>query len=276
MRALDNPVGRLQVREVLRARWFAGAVVLAALLVGFFGLVAARESLVVGFTGFGRVMSGVVLASLVFQPLLAVFSTTQAVPGARQQGALEWYLSHPVSPARCFWGLYLPRVAAVGLPALVAVAVLQGLAAALGAPVGAGLLGQFLALLLGQTLCFSALGMGIGVIARSPEQALMGGLSLWAASAALVDFVLLGLLLRWDVPPQAVFLLAVLNPMQSGRVALLAGLDPGLGTLGPVGTWAATTLGPAATIAFGLLWPVAVGAAALAVSRWAFLRSDAI
>ncbi|MCK6528411.1 ABC transporter permease subunit [Myxococcota bacterium] len=271
---MSAAVLRIEARGVARARWFTAAWVLAAALVGFFVVVGSRESAVVGFTGLGRVMGGVVQASLLFLPLLALLSTTQAASAARQQGVLEWYLAHPLSRARVFWGLFLPRLGAVLLPVAGSVAVLAAVAWGLGQPVGVALLGEFLLLLLGQGFCFAALGMAVGVTARAPEQALLLGLSLWAACAALVDFVLLGLLLRWDLPPQAVFGIAVANPIQAGRVGMLAGLDPQLGVLGPVGTWATITLGAPATVAYGLAWPFAVGGAALLGARRRFLKGD--
>lgn len=41
-----------------------------------------------------------------------------------------------------------------------------------------------------------------------------------------------------------------------------------------VGTWVATTLGPGGTLAYGLLWPVAVAAVALGAARARFRRGD--
>lgn len=267
-------IARLEIASVLRARWFYAALALSAGLVGFFVLVAARESALIGFTGFGRVIGGVVQASLLFVPLLALFSTAQSVTGAAQDGVLEWYLSYPNSRARCFWALLLPRAGAVLLP-LGAAVLLLGLAAALfGEPVPAPLLLTFLALLGGQAFCFAGLGVAVSALSRSPEQALLRALVLWMASAALVDFVVLGLLLRWDLPPYAVFLLAGLNPVQAGRLGMLARVDPELGVLGPVGTWMTTTLGPTLTQVYGLGWPVLVGAVATVVGLVAFLRRD--
>lgn len=269
-------VARMETRGVLRARWFAAAIALAVGLVGFFVLVATRESAVLGFTGFGRVMGGVVQASLLFLPLLALFSTAQAVTGAQQQGILEWYLSYPNGRERVFWSLFTPRLAAVAGPAVVAVLLLGLAAALLGQPVSWGLLGAFAAMLAGQGFCFSALGMWVSAAARTPEQALLRALLLWIATAALVDFVVLGLLLRWDLPPYAVFALAGVNPVQAGRVGLLAVVDPQMGVLGPVGTWATTTLGGALTGFYGLAWPPVLGVIALLLARRAFANRDIV
>lgn len=267
-------IARIELHGVLRARWFTAAVVLAAALVGFFLLVATRESAVIGFTGFGRVMGGVVQASLMFVPLLALTSTTQAVTAARQGGVLEWYLSYPNGRERCFWAIFLPRLSAVVLPVAGAVVALGVVAAALGQAVPVGLLASFLALLIGQATCFSALGMWVSTAARTTEQALLRGLVLWMAAVALVDFVVLGLMLRWDLPPVLVFALAGVNPVQAARVGILATVDPQLGVLGPVGTWAVTTLGTGVTIAWGLGWPFVIGGVALLAARRRFRLAD--
>lgn len=269
-----NAVLRLESRAVLRQRWFAAALTLAVGLVGFFVLVAARESAVLGFTGYGRVLGGVVQASLLFLPLLAVLTTAQAVTGAHETGLLEWYLGYPNGRARCFWALFLPRAAAVTLPVVLAVVALGAVAAIAGRPVAIGVLSVFAAALFGQGLCFAALGMLASASSRTPEQALLRALLVWMAFALLVDFVLLGLLLRWRLPASTVFLLAGLNPLQGARVATLTVLDPEMGVLGPVGTWATATLGAPATIAWGLGWPLVCAKLALAAAWWGFWKRD--
>ena len=273
---MTGSVFALERASVLRARWVVGAVVLALGIVGLFVGVASRESAVSGFTGYGRVLGGVVQGALVFLPLLGVFSTAQAVAAARQQGVLEWYLSHPLSRERCFSALFWPRTLAVMLPMLAAVLGLGLTAAVTGQPVPLPMLASFAVLLVGQGFCFSALGMWVGVGARTAEQALLRGLSLWVAAAALVDFVLIGVLLRWQLPPYLVFLVASLNPMQAGRVGMLAVLDPELSVLGPVGLWAVTTLGPTWTAAWGLGWPLVLGMFAWWAARRSFVGGDVL
>jgi ABC-2 type transport system permease protein len=271
-----NALLRLEGAATLRARWFAVALALCGGLVGFFVLLATRESAIVGFTGFGRVITGVVLASLLFVPLVSVFSTAQAVTQARQQGVLEFYLSYPLSRDAAFWGLFTPRAAAVTTPVVLSLLLVAGVAALMGQPLPFALMVRFTLLVAGQAFCFAAIGMMISVIARTAEQALLGAMSLWMATAALIDFALIGVLLRFDLDPHVVFALAGLNPVQAGRIGILAGSDPELGVLGPVGTWIATTLGPSATFAYAALWPVLLGGIALLAARAVFLRRDVL
>lgn len=272
--AVIPAVARLEVASALRARWFLAALLLSAGLVAFFVVVAQRESALVGFTGYGRVLTGVVQASLTFLPLLALFSTAQAVTGASQSGALEWYLSYPNSRSRCFWAIFLPRLAAVTLPVAAATLLLGLLGALMGQGLSAGVLAGFLVLLVGQSFCFSGLGVAISALSATPESALLRALGVWISAAALVDFLVLGVLLRWQLPAWAVFALAGLNPVQAGRLGMLARTDPELGVLGPVGTWMSTTLGPPLTQLYGFGWPVLVGLIAVLVGHRAFSQRD--
>lgn len=271
-----NALFSLELRAVRRARWFAVSLLVSCLLVGFFLVVAARESAVLGFTGFGKVLGGVVQVSLLLLPLVALASTAQAVTAARQAGVLEWYLSQPVSRDTCFRALFLPRLGALVVPVALTLGVLGLAAFAMGQPVSLSLLGVFLAVLVGQVLAFGAMGMWISTRSRAPEHALLAAVGVWMATAVLVDFVLLGVMLQWDLAPWLVFLLAGLNPMQDGRVAVLAAVDPQMGALGPVGTWAVGELGAAGTLAVTLSWPYVLALAFGLLARREFLRRDAL
>jgi hypothetical protein len=49
-----------------------------------------------------------------------------------------------------------------------------------------------------------------------------------------------------------------------------------MGSLGPVGTWATVHLGSAVTIAWGLGWPIVLGALGALSARAAFVRRDVL
>lgn len=269
-----NAIIRLESSGVLRARWFGVSFAVALGLAAFFIAMASRESAVLAFTGFGRVVTGTALAALVFVPLLSVFSTAQAVPQARQLGVLEWYMSHPTSRAALFWGIFAPRLGAILGPVLAMVGLVAAAAAAISQPLPWDLALRLLLLLSTQAFCFAALGMWISVRARAPENALLRGLVLWMATIALYDFALIGVMLRFKLLPEAVFALAAVNPVQAGRLGILAGADPDFSLLGPVGTWLALNLGSGGTLAYALAWPTLLGVGALVAARASFVRRD--
>ena len=269
-----TPLARLELGVVLRARWLAVTTALAALGVVFFLALATRESTILQFTGFGRVVQGVGTAALLVLPLLAVLVTAQSVTAARSHGALEWILSHPVSRATCFRALLLPRLLAVLTPVLVAVVVLAAAGAIAREPIAPMLLLRFVALLTGQAICFTALGFLVSIHASSSEQALLRALLVWFVGVALLDFALIGLLVRFQIPPGVIFWMSALNPVQAGRLGLLGGDDPQLGVLGPVGTYIATTLGPDGTLFYALGWPLVVAVLAVLAGWRRFSRGD--
>ena len=78
-----TPILRLEIAQVMRARWLVGTLLAAALVVAFFVALATRESAILAFTGYTRVVTGVGTAALLGLPLLALFATTQAVTAAR-------------------------------------------------------------------------------------------------------------------------------------------------------------------------------------------------
>jgi ABC-type transport system involved in multi-copper enzyme maturation permease subunit len=187
---------------------------------------------------------------------------------------LEWYLSHPVSRDGVFAALLLPRLVAVAGPAVAAVIGLEVAALAFGEPIAPALVLRLTAILVGQALCFAALGTWVSVGAPSVEQALVRAVAVWLGCAMVLDFALVGAMLRWNLPPHVVFAISALDPIQAGRLGLLSGADAELGVLGPVGTWLATTLGPVGTLGYAIGWPLVVTAIALLRARRSFVRRD--
>lgn len=267
---------RLEGAAVLRTRLVWVAAVSACALVALFVAFATRESSILAFTGFTRVVTGVGLAGLLLVPGLALFSTVQVVTSARQSGLLEWYLSHPVSRETCFTAMLAPRFAAVAGPLTLAVVGLELAAVAFGQPIPPLLLLRLLVILLGQAACFSAVGAFLSVTAPSSEQALVRGILVFAACTVLLDFGLVGAMLRWRLEPHLVLALSAFNPIQAGRLGVLAGADQELGVLGPVGTFVTTSIGPVAASTYALAWPVVVAAITWWAARRAFQRRDVL
>jgi ABC-2 type transport system permease protein len=238
----------------------------------FFGM---RESGVLGFTGMGRVMFSLCHALAFFLPLLALGVTGQAIGRAREDGSLELWMSLPIRR-----GAYLAAVTGVRALALIAplLAMLAALALlgrfAFAQPVPWHFLARSAAVSASLLFAFAALGVLISTVARSPTRALTYWVLAWLACVALLDFGLIALLLRTPLPPQLVFFLAALNPVESARLALLSSAQPDLTTLGPVGFYLSTQLGSDALFALGVAWPLSFGALAFAGAWRSFARDD--
>ncbi|MFI5217054.1 MAG: ABC transporter permease [Candidatus Limnocylindria bacterium] len=270
-------VARLDLGEVLRSRWLVLCLLLYALLGGVFVLVGLRESNVLGFTGVGRVLFSLCHALVLFLPLLALLASVQAVNRARDDGSLELFLSHPIGRGAYLAGVALVRFTALALP-LAAVMLALALEAAWvhGQAIPWAFFGRALGVCTALLAGYVGVGLATSVLVRNQARAMTFVFGLWIASAALLDFAGIALLLQWRVPAPLVFVLAAVNPVQAARMALLSAAEPTLATLGPVGFYLANHVGAEGLFALGVLWPAAVGLGGWLLAWLAFRRGDAV
>lgn len=268
---------RLDLAEVRRSRWlmFCGAAYLVLAVV--FVLVGLRESTVVGFTGVGRVLLSLCHALLLVLPLLALTAFGPVVGRARDDGTLELLFSQPLRRSAWFIGVSLSRYAVLVVP-LVVLVVGLGFYGQLAhdQAVPWGFVARALAISAALLAAFSGIGMYISTAVRNPARVTTYVILAWAIGVALLDFGLIGLMLRWRLEPHAVFTLAALNPVQDARMALLSDLEPDLATLGPVGFYLANRIGRSALFLLGIGWPAFVGLATWTAAFVRFRRSDLV
>ena len=268
---------RLDLGEVLRSRWPAFTGGAYALLAAIFVNAGLRESTTMGFTGLGRVLLALSHALVLVLPLLALMATGQVISRARDDGTLELLFSHPLTRVGYFTGVTLVRLAALALPLVLLLLVLPAAGRLLfGLAVPWAFALRTVAVGTSLLVAFCGIGMALSASVRNGAKVVVLLLLVWALAVALLDFGLVAFLLRARVAPRAVLLLAALNPVQSARLALLAGADPDLSTLGPVGFWAATHLGAGRMLALGVLWPLVVGALAWTAGLRRFCRGDLV
>ena len=240
-------------------------------------LVGLRESSVLGFTGMGRVLFSLTHALLLVLPLFGLAFTGQLIGRARADGTLELLLSQPLRPTRYLVSIALSRCLALIVPLASALLVLGALGGAVtGQSVPWSLLLRCIALCSVLLWASCALGIAISAHVQSAARALAYLVVAWALGVALLDFGLIGMLLSWRVEPRVVFALALLNPVESVRIALLCAAEPELASLGPVGFWVANTLGPDLALLAGLVWPLLFGAGAFALALRRFRRGDLV
>lgn len=268
---------RLDLAEVLRSRWLlfcAGAYLLLATV---FVLVGLRESTVIGFTGVGRVLLSLCHALLLVLPLLALTAVGPVIGRAREEGALELLFSQPLRRSAWFVGVSLTRYAVLVVP-LAVLMVGLGLYGQLAhhQQVPWGFLGRAIVISAALLAAFAGVGMWISVAVRNPARVTTYIVLVWALGVALLDFGLIGVMLRWRLDAHAVFTLAALNPVQDARLALLSGLEPDLATLGPVGFYLANRIGMNALYLLGVGWPALVGVGAWLGAFTTFRRSDLV
>lgn len=269
-------VARLDLGEVLRSRWLWLCLLVYGGLAAAFVLVGLRESSVLGFTGIGRVLFSLCHALVLLLPLLALLATVQAVNRARDDGSLELFLSHPIGRGAYLAGVTAVRLAALVLPLVAVMGIVAAVAMVQGQAIPWRFFGRAVAVCAALLGAYVGVGLAVSVTVRNPARAMTLVFLLWMASVLLLDFAGIGLLLQWRLPAQAVFALAVANPVQAARLALLSAAEPSLATLGPVGFYLATRVGAEALLGLGLAWPLAVGAGAWGFGWARFRRGDLV
>ena len=270
-------VARLDLAEALRSRWMVVCAASYAVLGAAFIFVGMRDSMVMGFSGMGRVLLSMVHALVLLLPLLALTATVQVVNRSRDDGTLELLFSHPVRRSSYFIAISLTRYVVLVAPLVVLMLVMALVGRfILGQPIAWAFVGQSVSICAALVAAFVGLGIAVSTFVRNQTRAVTIGLLLWAAAVALVDFGLVALMLEWRLNPQTVFVLAALNPVQAARMALLAGAASDLTVLGPVGFYLINRVGAGWLYTLGVGWPWAVGLFSWLLASLTFRKADLV
>lgn len=262
------------ILESLRTRWFmvysavfGGIVVLLFL----FGL---TESRIMGFTGITRLMITYIQLSMAILPIFILITTVRSVAGDREAGVFEYLLSLPITLASWFWGKMAGRFVVVFLPVFLAMvgAIIWG--ALKGTEIPWLLFLYYSGLLLALSWCFLGIGMLISTMARSADVAQGAAFVVWLTLILFLDLILLGVMIRESLPPDAAIAIALVNPMQVFRTAAMLMFDPQLVLLGPTAYVILDNFGQIGFMVWALFYPILVGTLCAAIGYWLFRRSD--
>lgn len=265
---------RLDMTESLRARWFLFyALVFGGLVVGLF-VFGLTESRILGFTGLSRLLVTYIQLCVAILPIFVLITTVRSVAGDRDAGIFEYMLSLPVPLAAWYWGKMAGRFAVVFLPVFLAMAGAAAWAEYRDLGVPWDLFAVYTGLLVSLSWSFLGFGMLISSLARSPDVAQTGAFLLWLVMLLFLDLILLGVMVREQLPLEAVVGLALLNPLQSFRTAAILLFDPQMVVLGPAAYVILDTLGQKGYLAVALIWPLVLGTLAAGWGYRSFRRGD--
>lgn len=260
--------------ESLRAKWFLVYSLVFGGLVALLLIFGITESRIMGFSGLSRLLVTYIQLSMAILPVFVLISTVRSLAGDREAGVFEYLLSLPIGLGAWFWGKLLGRFLMVFLP--VFLALLAGViwGAARGAEVPWALFGYYSGLLMSLAWCFLGIGMLISTLARSADVAQGGAFVIWLLLLLFLDLILLGVMIRESLPPEAAVGIALANPLQVFRTASMMLFDPQLVLLGPTAYLILDHFGNAGYIAYALVYPTLLGSACAALGYLLFRRSD--
>jgi ABC-2 type transport system permease protein len=252
-------VAEFEIRESVRAKWFyIHALVFGGSVILLFTF-RLTESQVMGFAGLGRLLLTYIQLAVAILPIFILISTVRTLVGDRETNVLEYLLSLPLSLRGFFWGKLLGRFVMVFLPCTVAMLGAAAWGLVMGLEIPWAFIGYY-ALLLG-ALCWCFLGMGI--LISSAVRRVEWGLGLaflsWIGCLLFIDIVLIGVLIRFQVNENLILPLALLNPLQSFRMAAMMLFDPGLTVIGPTAYVVQDVFGKSGFLLFALAYPFLLG-----------------
>ena len=253
-------IARKELKGTVSSRWFWMWVVAFVALAAVLVMVALPSSSIDGQAGFGRTAASLVTLVQIIIPLMGLALGAMSIAGQRESGALRFLMSHPVSRTEAFWGIYLGHVAALGIAAGAGFGV-AGLVTALRGVSGGAAPFLWIAIT-SWILAVAMLGLGmlISTYAAKSASALGSAVFVWLILVFLGDLGLMGTAAATNMPVSALFVSALLNPVEAFRLTAMTALSGSLDALGPAGIYAVDTLGDSLGVAlFGVLalWLVA-------------------
>ena len=122
--------------------------------------------------------------------------------------------------------------------------------------------------------CFLGIGMLISTIARSSDVAQGAAFVVWLTLLLFLDLILLGIMIREQLPPESAVAIALANPMQVFRTASMMLFDPQLVLLGPSAYVILDSFGQTGYILYALVYPVLLGTVCAGIGYMIFRRTD--
>ena len=265
---------KLELTESIRARWFlVYSLVFGAVMVLLLGS-GLTESRVMGFTGLSRTLTTYIQICMAILPIFILITMVRSVAGDREAGVLEYMLALPVPLGAWYWGKLLGRYVTVFLPVFLAVVLAIAWAAVRGFAVPWA---EFLfstGLLVSLTWCFLGLGMLISTLAKTSDVAQGAAFTVWLVLLLFLDLILLGAMVREQMPHELIIGISLLNPMQVFRSASMLVFDPELLLMGPAAHVILDALGRAGFLIYGFVYPAVFGTLCAVSGFFLFRRGD--
>lgn len=248
-----------ELRDAMRNRWFI------VFTIAFAGLALALSALTqptgtqLRAMSYSRTAANLINLVLLFVPLIGLTLGSANLTGDRETGALVYLLAQPVSRIEVLLGKYFGLAGALlatltlGFGVAGAALVIQGSFQDAASYLMTVVLSYLLA------LAMLSLGTLMSTLSRKTTTALGGALFLWLFLVFIGDLGIMGTAIATQMSIQAVFFVAILNPLQMFKIASILSIQANLEVLGPAGLYATDQFGallPILLIGLLLLWIV--------------------
>ena len=238
-------LARREFRDALSSRWFllySLAFAGLAVAVSFLSLAGTGSF---GFAGFGKTAAGLLNLIMLVVPLMALTAGAASIAGERERGTLLYLVAQPVARSEILLGKFL------GLALALCCALLFGFglsALALAIRTGAVGFGAFVTLVgMACALACAMLSVGMLVSVLSRRAGIATGVSMfvWLVFVFVSDLGLMAGALLFKLRAQAVFAIAIANPLQAFKMGVVTAMNGSLDVLGPVGVYSTQNFGAA-------------------------------
>lgn len=234
---------RREFRDAIASKWFllyTLAFTVLAVGVSFLSLSGVGSH---GFAGFGRTAAGLLNLVMLVVPLMALTAGAGTIAGERERGTLLYLLAQPVSRTQVLLGKYLGLAIALVCSLCIGFGISAAVLAWRAGGVGVGSYAALIAFTALLALAMLSVGMLISVLSRRSSVATGLSLFVWLALVFVSDLGLMAGSILFKLRVQEIFSLALLNPLQSFKMAVIVDMNGSLDVLGPVGAYASQTLG---------------------------------
>lgn len=265
---------RKELRDALRNRWFLADAAALLVLSTALSLLVYLTGATSPVSGFGRTAASLVNLMLLLVPLIGLTLGGLALAGDRERGALEFWLTQPISTGTYF------AAKAIGLGGALAAAVSLGFGTSAVFLLLVGATDPLAYLVLaGLTVLLAWTSLALGLLLSSrcarTSTAVSLAVGLWLFLVLLGDLGLIGTALAVRLPPGWLLAFALGNPVEAYRIAALRLLAGSLELLGPAGLYADERFGPVLPFLLTvllLLWTLVSTSVAYALLRREVLR----
>lgn len=267
---------KTEIKDSIVAKWFfLYSFVFGGAVVTLF-LTGITESQVMGFTGISRLLLTYFQLCIVILPIFILITTVRSIVGDKETNVLEYLLSMPISFRDFFWGKLIGRFITIVIPIIGSMILVLVLARIKGLDIEYGIFITYCLLLTAMSWCFLGIAMLISSTVSRQETGLGFAFFVWLVVVLFLDIVLIGIFLQYQINPELIISIALLNPLQDFRVASMTLFDPDITMLGPSSWFILDHFGKDGFILFSIMYPLIMGFLAAFCGFIIFSRRDVI